>query len=150
MADNVQQQILEAVQLVLKTADLGVVDVHLDHPNPLSLVDQLPAIEVEAGPEGETVSGVGVSSLEERVFAVRVACLVAQLDGYAAAARSLGAAVERLLAEPTFMPAGKKSRCRLNSSEIVLTSNAERPMAAYQQIWRVTYFTRRGAPDIPF
>lgn len=151
MADNVQQLILNAVTASLQAAGIGEgAAVHLDHPDPLSLSDSLPAILVEAAPEGETLTDASVSGLEQRVFGVRVACLVAEVEGYAAEARSLGAAVERVLAAQTFRPAGKQGRCRLRASSITLTSKAEKPLAAYQQTWQITYFTRRGAPDTPY
>lgn len=147
MADHVQQQILDGVQAALIAAATAAGSrVYLDRVDALEVSD-LPALLVQESPEGESVDPATVSSLEQRTFSVLVAAVVAHGDDYAKDARALGLQVERVLGVPAFA-VPKPGRARIASSRITLSGEGKELLAAKEQTWRFTYFTRRGAPDI--
>lgn len=123
--------------------------VFLDRPHPLTAVE-LPAILIEEAPQGETAAAATLGGTDERAFAVMVIAVVkGAVPAYAAAARELGLQVERVLGARTFA-APKPARMRITASRINTHGSGEVPMAAREQIWTTTYFTRRHQPDQPF
>ncbi len=144
---HVQQQILDGVQAALIAASTAAgARVYLDRVDALEESD-LPALLVQEAPEGESVEPATVSGLEQRSYAVLVAAVVAHGADYAKQARALGLQVEQTLGVPAFA-VPKPGRARIASSRITLSGDGNKAMAAREQTWRFTYFTRRGAPDI--
>ena len=144
---HVQQQILEGVQAALAAAgtDAGA-RVFLDRLDPLQ-PNELPALLVEEAPAGETVVPNTVNGLEQRAYTVLVTAVVSHRTEYGAQARELGLQVEKVLGIPAFA-VPKAGRARIVASRMTLAGEGDRAMAAREQAWQFTYFTRRGAPDI--
>ena len=145
---HAQQQILTAVQAALAGATDAGSRVFLDRLDALTAAE-LPAILVEEGPQGETAGPATLSGVDERTFTVLVTGVVKGGSGYAAACRDLGLQIEKVLAARTFS-APKPGRMRITASRINTHGSGEVPMAAREQIWTTTYFTRRSEPDNPF
>lgn len=143
---HAQQQILEAVQATLLAGLPAGRRVDLDRIDPLAQ-RELPAVLVREAPSGETVSPGTVGAVEQRELDVLVSCVVAQGNGFAAAARELGRQVEAILGAPRLPP--PLTRTRLLGSRITLSGEADDALASREQTWRITYFTRRGEPDQP-
>lgn len=147
MADHVQQQIIDGVAAALAAAGTAAgARVFADRVDPLEAAE-LPAIVVLEAPEGEQVDPQTVGGTDQRQYSVAVHCLVAHSTDYARRARDLGAQVERVLSARGF-PVPKPGRSRLRASRITLVGDADRAMAAREQTWLFTYFTRRGEPDV--
>ena len=144
---HVQQQILEGVKAALITGptDAGA-RVFLDRLDPLQ-ANELPAILVEEAPEGEAVEPHTVSGLEQRSYAVLVTAVVAHASEYGSRARDMGLQIEKVLGVPAFA-VPKAGRARVTASRMTFSGEGDRAMAAREQTWRFSYFTRRGAPDI--
>lgn len=142
---NAQQIILEGVRDALIDATDAGARVYLDRPDRLQL-SELPALLVQESPEGEVIEPATVSGMEQRVFSVVVQCAVAHGSTYASGARELGAQVERVLGVPSFA-VPKAGRTRISASRIVIDGDGETTTAAREQLWRITYFTRRGVPE---
>jgi hypothetical protein len=144
----ITQVILEGVRDALKAGatDAGL-NVFLDRSDRLTR-GELPALLVQEAPEGETVDPKTVDGLEERTYAVLITCVIADPDAEDAAkrGRALGLQVEQLIGVPTFA-VPKHNRARIAGSRIFLGSEGEVPMAGREQLWRFTYYTRRGAPE---
>ena len=51
-----------------------------------------------------------------------------------------------MLGVPSFA-VPKAGRTRISASRIVIDGDGETTTAAREQLWRITYFTRRGAPE---
>jgi len=146
---HAQQQILEAVQAQLIAAGTAAgARVYLDRLDPLEDRD-LPALLVVEAPEGEQLAPSTVSGMEQRELAVQVIAVLSQAGGYAAQAREMGRQVEVALTARTFA-APKPGRCHLQRSRLILSGDGDKPRAARELTWRVTYYARRGAPDQPF
>ncbi len=109
--------------------------------------DRRPAILIAEAPEGETIEPATVSANGQRVYGVQVSCVVSHRSGHAEEARALGAEVERVLGSPGF-PVPRPGRSRLAATRLTSDGEGEVPMASQEQLWRFTYFTRRGAPDV--
>lgn len=149
MAAHAQQQILEMVRDGLAAAAIVAPGhVYLDRFDPLTL-DDLPAITVEEGPQGETSGPAKVGGSDERTFPVLVKAVVAAGDGSPAAARELGKRIEQVLGARGFV-APKASRLRLSISRHNNWGEGAAAVSAREQIWLSTYFTRRDEPDQPF
>jgi len=144
---HAQQTILEGVRDALLGATDAGANVFLDRVTRLQR-SELPGLLVQESPEGEAIEPQTVSGLEQRVLSVVVQCLVAHNTTYAADARALGLQVEQVLGAVSFA-VPKAGRTRIAASRIVLDGDGELPMAGREQLWRFTYFTRRGAPDTP-
>lgn len=145
---HAQQTILEGVRTALIAATTSAGSrVYLDRVDPLHRAD-LPAILVEESPEGESVDPMTVNGLEQRAYAVAVTAVVAHGTDYAKNARALGLQVEQVLGVSAFA-VPKPGRARIAASRMVLSGEGEEAMAAREQTWRFSYFTRRGAPDTP-
>ncbi|MGJ7544630.1 hypothetical protein [Variovorax sp. LT1R16] len=143
---HVQQQILDGVQTALIAAATAAgARVYLDRVDTLEEGD-LPALLVQESPEGESIDPKTVSGLEQRTFSVLVAAVVAHGTDYAKEARALGLQVEQVLGVSSFA-VPKPGRARIVASRITLSGEGNQAMAAKEQTWRFTYFTRRGAPD---
>lgn len=144
----VQQVILEGVRDALVTgATAAGARVFLDRVHPLTR-DELPAILVEEAPEGENVDPGTVNGQEVRSYGVLVTCIVgdAQAPDSARKAREMGLEVEKIIGLPAFaIP--KPARARIVASRIAQGGAGEVPMAGREQLWRFTYYTRRGAPE---
>lgn len=148
-ATHAQQQILEAVRAALAAGGTAAgARVYLDRPNRLAPAD-LPAILVEESPQGETASSATLGGADERQLSVLVTGVVQHKSGHAAAARALGLQIERVLGTRT-LAAPRAGRLRLSASRLNVHGDAETLMAAREQIWIATYFTRRAEPDKPF
>lgn len=146
---HAQQTILQAVQAALSGATSAGARVFLDRPDPLTAAE-LPAILIEEGPGGETAGAATVGGADERAFTVMVTGVVkGAVPAYAAAARELGLQIEQVLGARTFA-APRPGRMRITASRINTHGTGEVPMAAREQIWTTTYFTRRAEPDKPF
>jgi len=145
--EHVQQQILDAAKAALVAAgtDAGV-RVYLDHADPLEVAD-LPAIELAEAPQGEDVDAKTVSGAESRVYSVLVSCVVAGGADYARRARELGRQVEVALTARA-APLPRPGRAQLAAARMTLEGDGESLLAKREQLWRFTYTTRRGAPDI--
>lgn len=143
---HVQQQILDGVAAALIAANTAAGPrVFVDRIDPLE-VEDLPVLLVQEAPEGETVAPETLSGLEQRAFSVLVTSVVAHATDYGRQARDLGLEVEHVLGVPAFaIP--KPGRARISSSRMTLSGDGKEAMAAREQTWRFTYFTRRGAPD---
>jgi hypothetical protein len=145
--ESVQQLILEGVRVALAAGGTAAGErVFLDRVDPLTR-KELPALMVSEAPEGETVQPQSVSGLEERSYGVLVTCVVADPDSPDAArrGRDLGLQVEQLIGQPTFA-VPKPGRARIAASRIFLGGEGEVPTTGREQLWRFTYYTRRGAP----
>jgi len=146
---HAQQQLLEAVEAVLKAADTDAGDrVFLDRLDVLE-DRELPALLVAEAPEGEQLVPSTLSGAEQRELSVLVVAVVAQAEGYAAQVREIGRQVEVALTARTFA-VPKPGRARLDRSRMLLSGDGDKARAARELTWRLTYFTRRGAPDQPF
>lgn len=144
---SVQQQILDGIRDALAAAPaLAGVKVFVDRDDRLGR-DDLPAIVIAEAPEGEVVEPQTVSGGVNRVYSVQISCLVAHKATHAADARALGARVETVMGVPTF-PVPRPGRSRLAATRLTSDSESEVPMASQEQLWRFTYLTRRGAPDV--
>lgn len=144
---SVQQQILEGVRDALVVAEtMAYTRVFLDRDDRLNR-DELPAILITEAPEGETIEPATVSATGQRVYGVQVSCVVSHRSGHAEEARALGAEVERVLGATGF-PVPKPGRSRLAATRLTSDSEGEASMASQEQLWRFTYYTRRGAPDV--
>ncbi len=144
---HVQQQILEGVRAALIAAATAAGDrVFLDRIDPLEAAE-LPALLVEESPNGETLDPQDVHGMEQRLYPVLVTAVVAHAADYSSQARALGLEVEKVLGVPTFhVP--KPGRARIASTRMALSGEGDRSVAAREQTWNFTYFTRRGAPDV--
>ena len=143
---HVQQQILDGVKAALAGAATTAGDrVYLDRLDPLQ-ENELPALLVEEAPEGESVDPQTVNGLEQRTYGVLVTCVVAHAAEYGSRARELGAEVEKVLGVSSFA-VPKPGRARIASARMTFSGEGDRAMAAREQTWRFSYFTRRGAPD---
>lgn len=143
---HVQQQILDGVKAALIAAATGAgANVFLDRLDPLE-ASELPALLIEEAPEGETVDPQTLDGLEQRAYAVLVTCVVAHAREYGSRARELGAEVEKVLGVSSFA-VPKPGRARITSARMTFSGEGDRAMAAREQTWRFSYFTRRGAPD---
>jgi hypothetical protein len=146
---HVQQQILEGVKGALDAAGIvGPNLVFLDRLDPLQS-NELDAILVAAAPEGEVVEPSTTAGLEQREFAVQISSVVAHATGYADRARALGYEVEMRIGASSFS-VPKPGRARISASRIAISGEGDQARAAFEQTWRFTYFTRRGAPDIAY
>jgi hypothetical protein len=144
--DHAQQAILEAVRAALGTAGtLAQHRVFLDRLDPLQ-ENELPALVVGESPEGEDVQAATLGGLDERLFALEITSVASRGTGYAQRARSLSAEVELCLGAATFAYP-RPGRARLTGSRLVTSGESEDPRAMVVQTWRITYYTRRGAPD---
>lgn len=144
---HVQQQILEGVRDALVVAEtMAGTRVFLDRLDRLTRAD-LPAILMVEAPDGETIDPATVSAHGQRVYSVQISCVVTHSATHAADARALGAEVERVIGLPTF-PVPKPGRSRIAATRITADAEGEVPFASLEQLWRFTYFTRRGAPDV--
>ena len=143
---HVQQQILEGVKAALIAAGTAAGPrVYLDRVDPLEELD-LPALLVQEAPEGETIEPQTVSGLEQRSYAVLVVGVVEHATEYGSQARALGLQVEQVLGVPGFaVPLA--GRARIAAARMSLSGEGKKAMAAREQTWRFTYFTRRGAPE---
>lgn len=149
MASHAQQQILQMVRDGLAAAAIVPSGhVHLDRFDPLT-VDDLPAITVEEGPQGETSGPAKVGGTDERTFPVLVKAVVAAGDGSPAAARELGKRIEQVLGARSFA-APRASRLRISISRHNNWGEGETAVSGREQLWLSTYFTRRDQPDQPF
>lgn len=148
MADHAQQQILEAIRdSLIAAAIVPAGHVHLDRIDPFDAGRDLPAINVLESSDGEQLEQQSVDGgLDQRVLAIVVQAAVAQTTDYAAQARELGKRVELALWPAVI---NKRKRCRLVSSRIVLDGSGQTPIAMREQTWRIRYFTRTAAPDVP-
>jgi hypothetical protein len=144
---HVQQQILEGVRDALIVAEtIASTRVFLDRMDRLSRSD-LPAILITEASDGETIEPATVSSQGQRVYSVQISCVVTHSRTHAADARELGAEVERIVGAAGFA-VPKPGRSRLAATRITADSESEVPYASLEQLWRFTYLTRRGAPDV--
>lgn len=144
---SVQQQILDGIRDVLKASPALVgVQVFLDRDDRLGR-SEMPAILIAEAPEGEGVEPQTVSGGVQRVYSVQISCVVAHKSTHAADARALGALVEAVMGVPSFS-VPKPGRSRLAATRLTSDSEGEVPMASQEQLWRFTYTTRRGAPDV--
>lgn len=144
---SVAQQILEGVRDALKAhPSLAGVQVFLDRDDRLGR-SEMPTILIAEASEGENVDPQTVSGGMQRVYSVQISCVVAHKATHAADARELGAKVEVVMGVPSF-PVPKPGRARLAATRLTSDSEGEVPMASQEQIWRFTYSTRRGAPDV--
>lgn len=144
---HVQQQILEGVRDALAAAGTSAgARVFLDRPDRLARAD-LPAILITEAPEGETIEPATVASQGQRVYSVQISCVVTHTSTHAADARALGAEVERVVGAAGF-PVPKPGRSRLAATRVTADGEGEVPYASLEQLWRFTYLTRRGAPDV--
>lgn len=144
---SVPQQILEGLRDALAAhPSLAGVQVFLDRNDRLGR-SELPAILIAEAPEGEAVEPQTVSGGMQRVYSVQISCVVAHKSTHAADARALGARVEAVMGVPSF-PVPKPGRSRLAATRLTSDSEGEVPMASQEQLWRFTYLTRRGAPDV--
>lgn len=145
---SVQQLILEGVRDALEAGGTAAgTHVFLDRVDPLTRAE-LPALLVEEAPEGESVDPQTVNGLEQRTYGVLVTCVVADPSSPDSArrGRELGAVVEQLIGIPTFA-VPKPGRARIAASRIFNGGDGEVPVTGREQLWRFTYYTRRGAPD---
>jgi hypothetical protein len=143
----VQQQILEGVRDALIAAEtMAHTHVFLDRDDRLGR-HELPAILISEGPQGESIEPSTVSGNGERVYSIQISCVVTHASTHAADARALGAEVERVLGVPAF-PIPKPGRSRLVATRLASDGDGDVPLASQEQLWRFTYYTRRGAPDV--
>lgn len=150
---HLQQQILEAVQSVLKTGSPTAAGQHVY----LDRIDDLdgslcPAITIAEAGDGEDVQIVNFGgTLQQRTLRVQIECCVKVVTTFAADARSLGLAVEKLLNAAT-RPAGLSAL--INGGDIAITASRQdmtdsldKPVAKRVQTWQITYFCDAATPD---
>lgn len=145
----VQQQILDGIRSALVLADtMAQHRVFLDRLDPLEAGD-LPALLVEASPDGEVIEPASTKGLQQRVFPVTVTAVVAHATGYGVLSRELGGEVEACMGASSFaIP--KPGRAQIAASRPIRSGEGDQARAALMQTWQITYFTRRGAPDIAY
>lgn len=148
---HAQQQILEAVKAVLaampQTVALGRVS--LDRVDALQPTE-LPAIVIEEDEGGETIDQETVHGLLRRELLASVTGVVAHGTAAAANARELGLEIEKRLAASTALRALCKGGVQLASSRQINVGEADRLMAARQQVWRLTYLAKASTPETIF
>lgn len=145
----VQQQILAGVRDALVLADTAAQHrVFLDRLDPLEAND-LPALLIEASPEGEVIEAATTNGLQQRVFPITVTAVVAHATGYGVLSRELGGEVEACMGAPSFA-VPKPGRAQITSARPARSGEGDQARAALMQTWQITYFTRRGAPDIAY
>lgn len=144
--EHAQQQILDSIKEMLIAANTAAVSrVFLDRLDQLE-PGELPTLLVEEAPEGESIEPQTMSGIEQRVFSVLVTCVVAHSTEYGRKARQLGLEVEKTLGIPA-LSLPRAGRARIASARMTFSGEGDRALAAREQTWRITYSTRRGAPD---
>ena len=143
---HAQQQILDALQALLSAGGtVASTRVYADEFDPLQN-SVLPAIVLQE--DGETAEPFTISSIERRELSVQLHCVISQNTGGAAAARSFGLAVEKLIAAHAGLAGLCSQGIRLTSSRPSVDSDTERVLASRVQSWTFAYLVRSEAPDI--
>lgn len=144
---HAQQQLLNALQAVLASG--GTVAggrVFVDRIDPLQ-PEELPALLIEEDADGETSEQFAVSGLERRELSVLVHCVLAHSTDAPAQARSLGLAVEKLMAPSVALSSLASQGLRLTSSRPLVSGDGDRLLASRQQAWVFAYLVRPESPD---
>lgn len=145
---HAQQQVLEAVRSILAAgATAASTRVYLDRVDNLQS-DDLPAILVDEGEAGESVTPSTIDSFEERALDVSINCVVAHGTAAAAQARDLGLQVEKLLAASAALRALCKLGVQITGNRLVISGENDRLLASRAQDWRMTYMVAAEAPDL--
>lgn len=154
MADHVHQQILQAVQAALISANTAAQSrVDLDRTDELP-ESELPAISIlplgDAGSEAvEYLQTVHRPPLQQdRAYTFSIHCISGGDRGSMKVARNLAASVEvALLATATAIQVGGKSiRMLLSQSEEVKTGAANTRLFSVRQQWQAQFRTVGGVP----
>lgn len=143
---HVQQLTLEAVQTAIALAAVVPTGrVYLDRIDPLQ-PNELPCICItEDGPELVDYLGQEPDGFyQKRTLNVLVSCVVAP-DATAAAARTLGLAVEQALQRSTVLR-GLMAGYQISSSDYEQSGVAERLFNQRVQRWQFTYTTHSNDP----
>ncbi len=148
---HAQQQILDAVKAALVVApQTSAADrVFVDRVDALQPTE-LPAILIEEDDAGETTDQETVHGLLRRELLVTVSGVVAHGTAAAASARDLGLQIEQRLAASAALRALCKAGVQIASSRHINSGEADRLMAARQQVWRMTYMARATTPETIF
>lgn len=153
MTEHMQQQILGALQLVLKLAATDAKDqVRVDGFDLLA-VSKCPALELTVGDEAVTPAthGRAGAATQQRDLKIEIACLVSGTRDYRPRAAELLAQVEEALAgpRPTVLDGLLARRPRLLGSRPQQEGQGAEAVYAIRSMWSFRYFTTEGAPRTP-
>lgn len=144
MADHQQQQILDAVQALLVTANTAAgANVFVELLDSLQ-ESQLPAIHIEGGDEDINNDSLNSPAYQLRAYQFTTACIVA---GTGKDARNLAAQIEVALFASPGNASGKANTLVLTGSEVRKDGSGAIPLFEVQQKWQAQYITRAGIPD---
>ena len=145
---HAQQQILDALQaLLIAGATAAAGRVFVDRVDPLQ-ANELPAILIEEGDNGEQVETVMLGGHERRELNVVINCVLAASSTAAADARAFGLAAEKLVYPNAALQLLAKFGSRLTESRLVMIGDGDRLLAARVQTWRIAYLVNPTAPDV--
>ncbi len=145
---HAQQQILNALQTLLAAGGTAAAGrVYLDRVDPLQ-ANQLPAILIRESDSGESADVAFLDGTHRRQLEVEVACVLADSTDAPAQARSLGLAVEKLIAASSALLALCRGGWSITGSKQVSNGDGDRLLSAREQVWRFVYFVSPTAPDV--
>jgi hypothetical protein len=153
MAEHMQQQIVQALQITLRLAGTDAQDrVRVDGLDLLPVSD-CPALELTVGDESvEPIShGRAGAATQQRDLKIEVACLVSGSRDYRPRAAELLAQVEEALASrrPTVLDGLLARRPRLLGTRPQPDGQGAEAVYAIRSMWAFRYFTAEGAPRGP-
>lgn len=145
---HAQQQILDALQALLIAGNtVAAGRVFVDRVDPLQ-ANELPAILVEEGDNGERTEVAMLAGSERRELDVVIACVLAATSTAASDARAFGLAVEKLVSANAALRTLAKYGVNLTESRLIQSGEGDRLLASRQQTWRIAYLVNPTAPDV--
>lgn len=149
---HVQQQIIDALNVALAGSGIvGAASVFKERVDPVP-ASALPAIQFEESPDGEEVGDIDLEGIQERTYAISVACLVQHNEGYGDQARELGLRVEKLLAGNGASMQPLIDLCAGGISigsgvRMVYSGDGDEAIAVRLQVWKFIYNVHQAHPD---
>lgn len=145
---HAQQQVLDALQAVLAAGGTAAgTRVFVDRVDPLQR-EELPAILIDEDVDGERAETDDLEGVERRELRMVINCVMADSEGAAAAGRSFGLAVEKLVSPCVALRAFSATGPRLTSSRMLQNGEGDRLLGGRQQAWLIDYCVDPSAPDV--
>lgn len=146
---HLQQQVLDAVRTLIAAGSTSAGSrVYVDRVDPAQAA-QLPMIVISETEQGEDAEPATVTTLQQRTLGVVIECVVTHSTTAAADARTLGLAVEKIVA-PTGGAIGAlcKAGWRIVNSRLAISGEADRLVASRVQTWQFAYYVNKTTPDV--
>lgn len=140
---HVRQQIREAVATLLTGLTTTGARVYQSRIYPLRDSD-LPCLLISTDDEQDVTLGPGENSAQERNLQLSIRCVSKQVTDLDDKLDTMLAEVETALGNQTL--SGKAKALQLESINIEMSDDLEKPVGIATAVFRVTYYTATGTP----